>query len=494
MKKQMKDNKIIDTFLHPTSVAVIGASKNLRKGGYRILNNLISNGFNGNIYPINPNASGEIFGLEFKKNIKDVEDDIDLAIFYVPNRVIPEILQDCIEKKVKGALIEASGFEEIGSEGLELKDEIVEITENFSKIRVVGPNCMGLTTIDESSDSPNKGGFFSSFLVFNEYKLGNIAIISQSGMLNGGYFTHLVQRYPGLGFRYVASIGNKMDISELEFLEYFIKDDSVNVIAIYLESFKNPRKFIELCREAKKYPKKTIILVKGGLTKQGQKATVSHTAAISESEDLTEALIKQAGIIKANSFFELFEYARTFSMISNSNKKLPEKGNLSIIVGSGGAGTILTDLTVKYGFELPELSKESYSILEEIFPTWMPPNKFALVDIWPAMEKAITTKRNPNDVMRSAFKAVLSEPKIEGLINFMFCSRQFRALSSVDVLIDTVKNYSKPVFFFLIGEEKELKYVTNKLSENNIPSFSNLESIVKNFRALLDEAHNKSKN
>lgn len=490
----MKDNTIIDTFLHPKSVAVIGASKNPMKGGYRILNNLIANEFKGKIYPVNPNSSGEIFGLEFKKTIMDIEDDVDLAIFYVPNRIIPEILGDCVEKKVKGAIIEASGFEEIGVDGLELTNQIVKITDNFLKIRIVGPNCMGLTTIDGSSDSENKGGFFSSFLVFNEYKRGNIAIISQSGMLNGGYFTHLVQKYPGLGFRYSATIGNKMDISEIEFLEYFLKDETVNVIAIYLESFKNPRKFIELCREAKKYPKKTIILVKGGLTKQGQKATITHTAAISENKDLTEALIKQSGIIKANSFFELFEYARTFSMIYNSNKKLPENGRLSIIVGSGGAGTILADLTVKYGFELPVLSKKSYNILEEIFPIWMPPNNFALVDIWPAMEKAITTNSNPNDVMRSAFNAVLSEPKIEGLINFMFCSRQFRALSSVDVLIDTVKNYTKPVFFFLIGENKELKYITKKLSENNIPSFSNLESVVKNFRVLLDEAHNKSKN
>jgi acyl-CoA synthetase (NDP forming) len=186
----------------------------------------------------------------------------------------------------------------------------------------------------------------------------------------------------------------------------------------------------------------------------------------------------------------MFEYARTFSFVYNSNKKLPEEGGLSIVVGSGGAGTILSDLTVQYGFTLPQLSEQSYSILKEIFPKWMPPNRFALVDIWPAMEKAMTTRRNPNDVMRSAFKAVLSEPKVEGLINMMFCSKQFRAMSNVDVLIDEIKTYSKPVFFFLIGEHEEIKYVEKKLSKHNIPSFSNLESIVKNFRALLDESRN----
>lgn len=488
----MNDKNIIHTLLHPNSVAVIGASKNPMKGGYRIMKNLVDNKFKGNIYPVNPNSSGEnLFGLEFKSNVKDIEGEVDIAIFYVPNHLIPDLLQDCIDKQIKGAIIEASGFEEIGIEGKELKEKIVKITDNFKKIRIVGPNCMGLTTINGDSDLPDKGGFFSSFLVFNDYKRGNIAIISQSGMLNGGYFTYIMEKYPELGFRYSCSIGNKMDLSEVEFLDYLLEDNTVNVIAIYLESFRNPRKFIDLCKKANNYPKKTIILVKGGLTSQGQKATLSHTAAISENETLSKALMKQAGIIKANSFFELFEYARTFSMIYKSDKRLPEEGGLSIIVGSGGAGTILADLTVKYGFNLPQLSEKSYTILEEIFPTWMPPNRFALVDIWPAMEKAMTTNSNPNDVMQSAFKAVLSEPKVEGLINMMFCSRQFRAMSNVDVLIDVIKQYSKPVFFFLIGEQKELTFVANKLSKHDIPSFSNLESIVKNFRVLLDESRNK---
>ncbi len=487
----MNDRSIINTLLHPKSVALVGASKNPVKGGYRILKNLVDNNYKGDIYPINPNSSGErVMGLEFRSNIKDIEGEVDTAIFYVPNHLIPGLLRDCIEKNVKSAIIEASGFEEIGIEGQKLKEKIVEITDNFSKIRVVGPNCMGLTTIDSDSDSENKGGFFSSFLVFNEYKRGNIAVLSQSGMLNGGYFTYIMEKYPELGFRYSCSIGNKMDLSEIEFLDYFLKDDTVNVVAIYLESFKSPRKFIELCRQAKKQPKKTIVLLKGGLTSQGQQATLSHTAAISENETLTRALMKQAAVIQANSFFELFEFARTFSMIYKSDKRLPEDGGLSIIVGSGGAGTILSDLTVKYGFKIPSLSEESFSILEEIFPTWMPPNRFALVDIWPAMEKAMTTKSNPNDVVRSAFKAVLSEPKVEGLINMMFCSRQFRAMSNVDVLIKIIKNYSKPVFFFLIGEHKEIKYVSKKLSQNNIPSFSNLENIVKNFHVLLEESRN----
>ncbi|MBD3197231.1 MAG: hypothetical protein GF317_19410 [Candidatus Lokiarchaeota archaeon] len=485
-----EDDNIIELFLNPKSVAVIGASSNPMKGGHRIVNNLVSNNFNGKIYPINPNASGKIFGMNFIKSVKDIDEPVDLAIFYIPNRLIPKILNECIEIGVKGAIIEASGFEEIGEKGVQLKKEIIRITDNFQKIRIVGPNCMGLTRIDRDSNSDKKGGFFSSFLVFNKYLRGNIAIISQSGMLNGGYFTHLTTKYPGMGFRYSCSIGNKMDISELEFLEYFLKDDSVEVIAIYLESFKDPRKFMELCKRAKTIPNKTILLVKGGLTSQGKKASLSHTAALSENLKLTNTLIKQSGIIKANSFFELFEYARTFSMIYSHNKVLPVKGNISIIVGSGGAGTILADLCKLNNLTLPELSDNSYKILESIFPEWMPPNKFALVDIWPAMEKAIAYNQHPSEVVEKAYSVVLGQENIEGLFNMVFCSKQFRAMSNINLLINLVKQTNKPVFFYLIGEQREVKRTSKILGENNIPSFSNLESMVKNFLQLLTESRN----
>jgi len=472
-------------------VAVIGASKNLVKGGNRIINNLTLNKYKGKIYPVNPNAKGEVYGLEFKKSVLDIEEEVDLAIFYVGNRLIPGLLEDCIKKGIKGALIEASGFEEVGKEGLELRDKIVEITENFSKIRIVGPNCMGITKIDGDSDSEEKGGFFSGFGVFEKYKRGNIAIVSQSGMLNGGYFMHITQKYPEMGFRYSCSIGNKMDLSEIEFLEYFIDDPTVNVIAVYLESFRDPRKFIELCKKAKSMPKKTIILVKGGLTSQGQKATLSHTGALAENSKLLEAIIKQSGVIQANSFDELFQFARTFSMIYDTDKTLPTKGGVSTIVGSGGAGTLIADLTMKYGLRLPTLGDESYQALVEVFPEWMPPNRFSLVDIWPAMEKAMMERKGRDVVIKAAIDAVLREPEIEGLFNMMFCSRRFRSMWNIPNMVENAKLTSKPIFFYLIGEAKEVRYLSEMLGNNNIPCFENLEEMIKNFKILVQESNNK---
>lgn len=490
----MSNKEIIDLFLNPKSVAVIGASKNFAKGGHRIVDNLVTNNFKGKIYPINPNSEGDLFGLKFKRSVLDIEEAVDLAVFYVPNLKIPSILEECIQKGIKGAIIEASGFEEVGDKGLELRDKIAKITENFSKIRILGPNCMGLTRIDESSNSKDnkKGGFFTSFAVFYKYKRGNIAIISQSGMLNGGYLLYLMEKYPDLGIRYSCSIGNKMDLSEIEFLEYFLEDPTVNVIAIYLESFKNPRTFIELCKKATEDPKKTIIFIKGGITSQGQKATLSHTGALAENSQLTKFLIKQSGVIQAKNFHELFQFTRTFSMMYTKNKIMPKKGSVSLVTGSGGAGTIVADITSEYGLKFPLFGDEIYHTLVEMFPDWMPPNRFALIDFWPAMEKAMMNNKNPGELTISLYDLLLKDDKIEGILNMMFCSKQFRSFTNYKQIVNSINNASKPVFFWLIGEIKEVERVARYMADHNIPTFPSLEDMVKNFWILVQDSNNKN--
>lgn len=489
----MSNAEVIDLFLNPKSVAVIGASKNPMKGGHRIVKNLISNNFKGRIFPINPNSDGELFGLKFKKSVLEIEQEVDLAVFYVPNRKIPVLLEECIQKGIKGAIIEASGFEEVGEKGLQLRDQILKITDNFSKIRIMGPNCMGLTRIDGDSDLENseRGGFFTSFAVFHKYKRGNIAILTQSGMLNGGYLMYLMEKYPDLAIRYSCSIGNKMDLCENEFLEYFLEDPTVNVIAVYLESFKDPRKFIELCRRTREKRNKTIILVKGGITLQGQKATLSHTGALAENSQLINAIIKQSGVIRAKNFHELFQFARTFSMMYHENKNLPKQGNVSLITGSGGAGTIVADITAEYGLKFPNFSDKAYERLLEIFPEWMPPNRFALIDFWPAMEKAMMNNRSPEDIMKIVYEILINDDKIEGILQMMFCSSRWYS-TNYKQLAKTLNNGSKPVFFWLVGDIKEVERVSRLMGDYNIPTFPSLEDMIKNFWILVQDSKIKN--
>ncbi|MFX0167399.1 MAG: CoA-binding protein [Candidatus Hodarchaeota archaeon] len=487
----MSDNHVIDIFLNPKTVAVIGASKNQSKGGYHIIDNLLTNNYKGRIFPVNPNSDGEIFGLKFKKSILEIEDEIDLAIFYSPNNVIPDILKDCIKKNVKGALIETAGFEEVGGKGLELRDKILEVTDNFSKIRVVGPNCMGLTKIDGDSDSEERGGFFSGFGVFDKYRRGNIAIITQSGMLNGGYLRNLMRNYPDLGIRYSCSIGNKMDISEIEFLDYCLDDPTVNVIVLYLESFKDPRKFIEICKKTKKIPNKTIILLKGGTTPLGQKASLSHTGSLAESNQLINAIIKQSSIIQAENLHDLFQFARTFSMIYKSEKKLPKYGNVSMMAGSGGAGTISADLIMKYGLNFPIMEKKTYQVLKELYPEWMPPNRFALLDLWPTFEKAMMNNISQKEVMSKIWKAMLDDPNVEGVFNMIFVSKQFSDRYNVEEMAQYKTD--KIVFMWMVGDIHGVQGMTKLFNKNNIPVFPSMEEMIKNFSILVQESKNKNK-
>ncbi|MFX1574810.1 MAG: CoA-binding protein [Promethearchaeota archaeon] len=493
----MSNNHIVDLFINPKSVAVIGASKNPAKGGHRIVNNLIANNFKGKVFPVNPNSDGEIFGLEFKKSVLDIQDEVDLAIFYTPNQIIPNLLKECIKKGIKGALIETAGFEEVGEIGLELRDQILDITDNFSKIRIVGPNCMGLTKIDGDSNGKQKGGFFSGFGVFHKYKRGNIAIITQSGMLNGGYLINQLRTYPDMGIRYSFSIGNKMDLNEIEFLDYCIDDPTVNVIIIYLESFKDPRRFIELGKKVTKIPNKTIILLKGGKTSLGQKATLSHTGALAENQHLINAIIKQSGVIQAENLHDLFQFGRTFSRVYRSGKKLPKYGNVSMMAGSGGAGTISADLTMKYGLNYPILKEQTYKTLKEFYPEWMPPNHFALLDLWPTMEKAMMNDTNPAVVMGKIWKALFDEPDIEGIFNMMFAGRGPgpgpgpRNNFNIEELIQ--QKTDKIISMWMVGEPKAMYRMSKLLNKNNILTFPSIEEMVKNFAILVQESKNKSK-
>jgi len=511
----------VDLFYNPKSVAVIGASKVPMKGGNRIVQNLQLNGYKGQIYPVNPNYSeeDEIYGFKFKKSVLDIEDEVDLAIFYVNNRIVTDIIKDCVKKGIKAAIIQSAGFEEVGIEGLKLRDEIAAVTENFTKLRLIGPNCMGISRFD-GDYKDKKGGFFTGQFTLAHYKRGNAAIITQSGFLNGGIAPTIFHQYPNLGFRYIVSIGNKMDLGENEFLEYILEDETVNVIAIYLESFKEPRKFISLCRKAKQLPNKTIILVKGGKTSQGMKAASSHTGALAENERLIDAIIKQAGVIQADNFFEMFQFLRTFSMMYKSGKKFPKKGNIALVVGSGGMGTVMGDVAMKYGLKFPEFGEASYNILKSVFPDWMPPNRFALVDSWPTMEKAMmdaakkakntkkesTEKTKTNEKVRDPFrmmgssgnvmeviqKAVLEEPKIEGLFTAMPGGPR-GSMDFMKPMLERIAKFPKPVFFYSVMETEGTLEMLRLYGKYNIPLFTRTEDAAKNFAMLVQETKNKEK-
>ena len=235
----------MDFFFRPQGVAVIGATPNQSKGGYSVLKNLII-GFKNNIYPVNPRYT-EIEGLTCYESVSQVPDPVDLAIVFVPARLVPGAIRECAARGIKGVMIESGGFAETGPPGKALQDQLRALVEETG-IRLWGPNCMGLV-------DARKGYVFSfvSPMIWDQEGLipGDVSLVVQSGMLSGGFLIDTMS-HGTMGVAKVCSIGNKVDVNETEILEYLISDPDTKAIGLYLESVPQGRRFAELCQGSAK--------------------------------------------------------------------------------------------------------------------------------------------------------------------------------------------------------------------------------------------------
>lgn len=287
----------LDKFFVPKSIAVVGASRTAGKLGYTILENLKIS-FNGKIYPINPNA-GEILGLITYSSVLDIEEPIDLAIIVVPAEIVKSVLLECIKKKIGHIIIISSGFSEIGEKEREL--ELKKLAKS-KKIRIIGPNCIGIYKKD------------LDMIFFPRSRLkrpseGSISFITQSGAF--GSILLDIMANDGVGISKFISIGNKIDVDEIELIKYLEDDLSTRCIAIYLESIVDGEEFIKVSKIVTR--KKPIVVFKAGKTEKGIEAVASHTGALAGSSAIYSAAFKQAGIIEANSSEEIFDFAKVLA-------------------------------------------------------------------------------------------------------------------------------------------------------------------------------------
>ena len=342
--------KQLDYIFKPHSVAVIGASEIATKWGYRMLERPLRTGFQGKIFPVNPHVES-ILGQRCYPSIKDIPEAIDLSVVTTPaNQVVP-IMYECAEKGVKGVVIITAGFAEAGIEGKKLEEQVVKIAQE-SGMRLVGPNGMGIW-----SATGNLNLAFDS-----SPKPGNIAFISQSGTF-GRYMAEIAQ-HRGYGLSMFVSAGNQADLTAADYIEYLSQDDKTKVIILYLEGIKNGRRFIEVCDQVIK--KKPIILYKGGSTPAGMRATLSHTASIAGSDIIFSHACRQAGVIRTEESFQIFELA-----MAMLQQPLPA-GNRVGIVGGGGQGVVTVDACQKLGLEIPELDNNAITQIMKMLPPHAP--------------------------------------------------------------------------------------------------------------------------
>ncbi|NVM02012.1 MAG: CoA-binding protein [Candidatus Helarchaeota archaeon] len=459
-------------FFNPKSCAIIGATDS-PKFGYFQTNYLIGSG-KFKIYPVHIKKE-TILGQKAYKNIKDIPDDVELSLVLVPMRNVLQVVSECIEKGVKGIIIESAGFTETGrEEETKLQNKISKIAKDTG-VRIIGPNCVGV------SDVYTK--FSTSGSDLSNVKTGNISIIAQSGVL--GNIVIDWARGNGFGFNKVITLGNKADVDEIDVIEYLMTDEKTKAIAVYLEGVKigNETRFRNVLSKVTK--KKPIIIVKNGRSEIGSKAAFSHTGSIAGSDFVYDSLFKQIGVIRANNFYQLFDFARVFA-----SQPMPKGDRIAIITSSGSLGILTCDEISKLGLKLARFSDETIEKLEKkAYPkfNWVSSLKNP-VDIGPA---------GP-ELMTYSIKNVLNDENVDALIMIIVIPEQV-----LDVTDDTDQSISKEMFKMYtkviakngIGKTKIICTFSSPLLSSiirsageayNIPVISSMQQAVKCIKAMLE--------
>lgn len=406
----------------PRSIAVIGASTKPGSVGNSLTENLISYGYAGKIYPINPKTD-TLFGLRCYPSINDINDEIDLAIIIIPAAGVLGALTEAGHKGVKAVIIISSGFKEIGGAGQTLENEIRDKAKEF-EIALLGPNCLGFLH--------PKIGLNASFAK-GMPDPGTIAFFSQSGAL----CTALLDLTAGtLGFSSFISVGNKAVLGENEFLRYFAQDKETAVIAFYSEGVTDAKKTIETGRGILSRPEpKPIIALKSGTTSAGTAASSSHTGALAGSDRAYQALFKQARIIRANHLEELADLLTIFSQ-----NPLPAGKNIGIITNAGGLGVLATDAAVSHGLRMATLSPETTAILQNLPPA--------------------AGHNNPVDVLgdaladryQLAIDALVRDSQVDMLLVIVTPQTMTEAKKTAEAIADAKNHSGKPIVAVFSGK------------------------------------------
>ena len=450
----------LDYFFRPKGMAVIGASNDPLKLGYEVFKNL-KKYRGGRVHPVNVKDE-EVQGVKAYKNVKDIPDEVDLAVVVVPKRFVRQTIIDCGKKGVKGIILITAGFGEVGEEGKREERELVEIAREYS-MRIVGPNCVGIMNTHNDMNA--------TFVM--DAKKGDIAFISQSGALGAGIIYKTVKE--GIGFSKFVSIGNMADVDFSEFMEYLADTEEDKAIALYIEGLKDGRRFMEVAKRVTK--KKPVIVLKAGKSESGARAASSHTGSLAGSWRIYEAAFKQSGVIVANTIDDMLSMARAFT------QPLPKGDRVAIMTNAGGPGVLTADAIDKLGLRLADLDEET---IEEL-RSFLPP---------------MAAVKNPVDMIASArgedyyrtAKALLEDPNVDMLISICVVPT-FAGMTPTEHAEGVIRamkevNNGKPVLgLFMAG------YVSEKAKEvleaNGIPSYERPEDAAAGAYALVEFAKDR---
>lgn len=413
----------LDALFQPRAIAIIGASSKERSVGNDIVENLVKQGFAGQIYPINPKIDS-LHGLRAYHSVAELPGQIDLAILAIPANLVSQEIEQAVLKGAKAALVISAGFKEVGQN--ELEQELIATCQKL-KITLAGPNCLGVI-----NPSWKMNASFAGIMP----PVGDIAFLSQSGALCTAVLDYAQNL--GIGFSKFLSTGNKALLKELELIKYLHNDPKTKVICIYAESLENAPEIIKTLRDLNRGDNpKPIIVLKSGKTNAGAKAVASHTGSLSSDDSAYQALFDQAGIIRASSVSELFDLAQVFSL-----NQIQEVKKVAIVTNAGGPGVLTTDAVIENGLELAKITDSTTQKLKSFLPS-------------------SASVHNPIDVLgdamgevyEQAIRILMQAEEVEALIVLLTPQSMTEPAKVAEAVVKMRAISQKPIVVSLMGRE-----------------------------------------
>ena len=466
--EETKTRGSLNVLFEPQRVAVIGASGTPHKAGNDVIQNILANEFGSQLYLVNPKG-GEILGHPVYQSIADLPDAIDLAIIILPAKATPQAIRDCSAKGAQAVVLAAGGFAEVDQQGEQLQQETIQAIRETG-VRAIGPNTSGHTSTPHN--------FTSSFFPLGKIPRGKVSYIAQTG----NFATHTM-RYimtaEHFGVARVLGMGNKLDVEESEVLEYYAQDPETEAIFVYLESFKRPRRFLEVARKVTR--SKPVILLKGGSTVEGSRAAVAHTAALASDDRIIDGALRQAGVVRVYDYSHLILAAKALSTMP-----LPQGNRVSLLAPSGAMLVCMTDLCHRrWGLEMPEIEEKTRRYLQDISPPFIRMRN--PVDIWPA-----ATVSGVEYAYREGTEAVLKDANIDAVVMILMITDE-TGVPPLDFIVELAQQYpSKPLYVAFTGQKIHMDAAKAYLEPRGVPTFPLIEqpfevlSILARCRQALD--------
>jgi acetyltransferase len=451
-------NQPLSVFFSPRTVAVVGATENPGSVGRNVLWNLFTNPFGGTVFPVNLSRTS-VLGIKAYPNIAAVPERVDLAVLATRPESIPDLIAECGDAGVKGAVILTAGFKEIGSSGLKLEEKILENARRC-KLRVIGPNCLGVM-------SPLTG--LNATYAVGMARPGNVAFISQSGALCTAVLDWSLREM--VGFSCFISIGSMIDVGWGDLIEYLGDDQRTRSIVIYMESIGDARSFLSAAREVAL--SKPIIVIKAGRTEAAVRAATSHTGSVVESDDVLDAAFRRGGVLRVNNISDLFDMAEVLA-----KQPKPRGPRLAIVTNAGGPGVIATDALISSGGELANLSLDSMNELNHILPRhWSHNNPIDILG-----------DASPDRYVRSV-EIAAKDPNTDGVLVILAPQANTDPTRTAEQLKPLARLDGKPILASWMGGA-DVATGETILNRNNIPTFPYPDTAVRAFNYMWRYTYN----